>query len=234
VSVLRWMLLGALLLAGCSDELGRFPSGPEPTPVPIPADTLAMLHSGALAADTVVQLARQVVVIPFPGGSVTIGYENGFYEVDVVMFGSHRRLRLQFQDAAGRPMPLYDPVRTRAIRVMTLSEDFTGLRRFDVTVRGVEAGSDEFRIDGNGRVQQRDSVWLFFANRLVLAKVGNPYPLRGEVVLETPHEAGERSSVSLRFNGSQVVDGVLESGSVSVYFTLDLISLEITPREPVP
>jgi hypothetical protein len=232
VNQLRPLLL-ALALGGCSNELGRFPSGPEPTP-PAPQAQQDLLETSALATDALVQLARQVIVIPFPGGSITIGYRNGFHLIRVVMFGSERTIELQFQDAAGRPMRQYDPERTKAVRLRTTTEDRSGLRHFDLLAQGADRASDELRINGNGRVQTRGLTWLFFANNLVLAKVGNPYPLRGRIVLETPHASGGTSSVELRFNGSRIVDGTLLSGSVSVFFTLDLVTLQVTPREPDP
>jgi hypothetical protein len=228
----RTALAALLLLSACSSELGRFPTEPEPAPAPIPAEHALLLEKSALAADMVVQLARQVIVIPFPGGALTVGYQNGWYLLRVVMFGSERSLRLQWQDASGAPMPVYDPRRTRAVRILTTTEDRAGLRHFDLIVFGVEAAASELRIQGNGRLVRGGTEWRFFVNGLVLAKLGEAYPLRGTVVLETPHASGETSSVELRFNGSRHVDGVLHSGSVSVYFTLDLVSLRISPREP--
>lgn len=232
-TVRRTVLLSWIWLSGCSQELGHFPSGPEPTPAPFEQQR-PTLSKSAVELDEVLKLVRQLVLIPFPGGSITVGYQNGYYVVKVVMFGSERSLQVQFQDSSGRPMRGYDPARTKAIRILTTTEDRSGLRHVDVIVRGVERFADDYRIQGNGRLVMQDTEVFFFLNSLVLAKVGNPYPLRGEVALETPHASGERSTVSFRFNGSRVVDGKLLSGSVSVYFTLDLISLDVQPREPTP
>ena len=227
---MRSLRVGALLLilTSCSNDLGRFPSEPEAPE----EEQEKLLLSSAESVQMLADLFTQAIVIPFPGGAISIDYRNGFHTVQVVMFGSQRSLQLQFQDSAGRPMVDYNAFTTKAIRLITTTEDRNGLRHFDLLIRGVDFAADNYVINGNGRVERRDTVWNFFANGIVLAKVGSPYPLRGTVSLEIPHASGSMSSATFRFNGSRIVDGTLISGSVSAYFTLDLVSLELTPVEP--
>ncbi len=227
---LSWMagVFFVLGLSGCVDSLGSMPQIPTEPTEPGAADVKALATEGAEVTDALLRLARQVVVIPFPGGSLMLGFQNGWWSVRVVMFGSDRSLQVRFEDADGQQQNFYHPILTRTIRIRTVRQDVRGLLEFGVAIAGVEFGAESFRISGNGRYQNRQRVWFFYLNRVTLAKVGNPYPLRGQLVLEAPHDSGSTSTMTLQFNGSHIVDGTIESGSVTVSFTLNLISLVVS------
>jgi hypothetical protein len=131
-------------------------------------------------------------------------------------------LQVQFRDITGQPQKLYLPYLVDTVEVKGQAQGAGGTVSFDIVIVGIGQGSDSFRVSGYGTVVFQGISATYTLASLVQPKSAS-YPSSGTVTV-----AAAGVVVSVSFNGTSVVHGTYTVGLITMGFTIDLATGEVT------
>ncbi len=220
-----------IVVVGCDGggESGS-PTAPPP-PVPTGSETAAAELAGASTAVAIAaaKAAYAAAVLLTQSSSAAGGYDpgTGWWTISVTLdTGAAASLSLQLRNASGGHQAHYDPATTHEIEIRGDAADCCGRAALalDFVLTGTENSASRLTINGDAdAVASAARGWLSVSG-LVLAKSLGAYPEGGQVAFG----ANTGQTIQIRFNGTQFATGTYTANGLTVSFTIDLRTGQIT------
>lgn len=137
--------------------------------------------------------------------------------------GQSGTIQIQFRDQAGNFQRLYNPLATVSIVSRGSVAGIQGQLTFDILATGTTLLTPTTTVSGTGTGNYQGTAATIAINSVVVPKVSPFYPTSGTVVVN----AGG-STVTVTFNGSQFAHGSYTFHGVTVTFTVNLVTGEVT------
>lgn len=149
----------------------------------------------------------------------------GWWTLDLTLrTGQTAHLQVQFKDGSGAVQKFYNPLTTNSMQVKGSAEGPLGSATYDLTVTGVNTGAASLGVTGSGSAVYEGTYGTFVVSGLTIPKSAGAYPTAGTVTVEVGGV-----TVTVTFNGTQFAHGSYTMGRVSVPFTINLETGEVTP-----
>jgi hypothetical protein len=147
----------------------------------------------------------------------------GFWSVSLTLLnGQTAQFQLQFQDASGTPMKLYNPLLTDRMIANGSANSSLGTVTFSLVMTGAKANSAALTVNGTGSGTFQGISGTFEVINLIQPKLPNTYPTSGTI-----RALASGITVTVTFNGTQYVTGTYSFRNHSYTFTINLETGEV-------
>jgi hypothetical protein len=130
--------------------------------------------------------------------------------------------QVQFRDVSGASQQYPNPLTVDTVQVKGQAQGSGGTVAFDITIVGIGQGSNTYTVNGSGTVVFEGITATYAVTSLVQPKSA-AYPASGTVTVAA---AGVVATVS--FNGTSTVHGTYTVGLITMSFTINLATGEVT------
>ncbi len=158
-------------------------------------------------------------------GDYTASYDpaTGFWTVSLTLeTGQTAQFQMQFQDASGTPMKLYNPLQTDRMVAIGSASGSLGSADFNLTLSGAKASSLSLTVNGSGTCLYQGVSGSYDVLNVVQPKVLNAYPTSGTI-----KAVASGITVTVTFNGTQFATGTYSYRNRSYTFTINLETGEV-------
>ena len=163
------------------------------------------------------QRAPQVEAPTYDPGS-------GYWTVTVNLpTGQSGQIQVKFLDATGQPQKFYNPLTTRSMASRGSLSGTAGDVAFDLTLSGLGSTSSSFIVNGSGSATIQGVSGTFQVSNVSVPKSPGAYPTSGTITV-----VASGSTVTVSFNGTRYATGTYTYRGITVPFTIDLDTGEVT------
>ncbi len=137
--------------------------------------------------------------------------------------GLSGQVQIRFLDANGQPQKFYGPLTTRSMTSRGTLNGPPGSLTFDLALGGLGSASTPFTVSGSGSGTYQGVAATFTVTNLVVPKSTSSYPSSGTMTV-----VSQGSTVTVAFNGTNIASGSYTYRGVSVPFTINLDTGEVS------